>query len=164
MHLMVRIMQELSSQHEYLQLKARYEALQRNQRNLLGEDLGSLSSKELESLERQLDMSLKQIRSLRTQYMLDELTNLQRKEHFLNEANKNLKQRLMEGYQLSALQLHSSADEMGYSRQISQPQDDGFFHPLECDPTLQIEYQVADPMEVITAGPSVNNYMSGWLP
>lgn len=46
----------------------------------------------------------------------------------------------MEGYQLSALQLHSSADEMGYSRQISQPQDDGFFHPLECDPTLQIEY------------------------
>jgi len=34
-------------------------------RNLLGEDLGPLSSKELESLERQLDMSLKQIRSTR---------------------------------------------------------------------------------------------------
>jgi len=31
----------------------------------LGEDLGPLSSKELESLERQLDMSLKQIRSTR---------------------------------------------------------------------------------------------------
>lgn len=34
-------------------------------RNLLGEDLGPLNSKELESLERQLDMSLKQIRSTR---------------------------------------------------------------------------------------------------
>lgn len=34
-------------------------------RNLMGEDLGPLSSKELESLERQLDMSLKQIRSTR---------------------------------------------------------------------------------------------------
>nr|ADU56818.1 MADS-box protein AGL2 subfamily [Coffea arabica] len=51
---------ELSSQQEYLKLKARYEALQRSQRNLLGEDLGPLNSKELESLGRQLDMSLKQ--------------------------------------------------------------------------------------------------------
>ena len=31
----------------------------------MGEDLGPLSSKELESLERQLDSSLKQIRSTR---------------------------------------------------------------------------------------------------
>jgi hypothetical protein len=34
-------------------------------RNLMGEDLGPLSSKELETLERQLDSSLKQIRSTR---------------------------------------------------------------------------------------------------
>ncbi|KAL3640360.1 hypothetical protein CASFOL_015328 [Castilleja foliolosa] len=58
--------EELSSQQEYLKLKARFEALQRTQRNLLGEDLGPLNSKELESVERQLDMSLKQIRSTRT--------------------------------------------------------------------------------------------------
>nr|GEZ13783.1 transcription factor, K-box [Tanacetum cinerariifolium] len=38
-------------QQEYLRLKARYEALQRSQRNLLGEDLGPLNCKELESLE-----------------------------------------------------------------------------------------------------------------
>ncbi|KAF1867890.1 hypothetical protein Lal_00012786 [Lupinus albus] len=44
---------------------ASYEALQRSQRNLMGEDLSPLSSKELESLERQLDSSLKQIRSTR---------------------------------------------------------------------------------------------------
>ncbi|CAF2160654.1 BnaA07g08960D [Brassica napus] len=34
-------------------------------RNLLGEDLGPLSTKELESLERRLDSSLKKIRALR---------------------------------------------------------------------------------------------------
>ncbi|KAH9772532.1 developmental protein SEPALLATA 3 [Citrus sinensis] len=84
----------LSSQQEYLKLKARYEALQRSQRNLLGEELGPLNSKELESLERQLDMSLKQIRSTRTQYMLDTLTELQHKEQLLSEANKTLKQRI----------------------------------------------------------------------
>ncbi|EEF47447.1 mads box protein, putative [Ricinus communis] len=153
---------ELSSQQEYLKLKARYEALQRSQRNLLGEDLGPLSSKDLESLERQLDMSLKQIRSTRTQYMLDQLTDLQRKEHMLNEANKTLKQRLVEGYQVNAMQLNPSAEDVGFGRQAAQPQGDGFFHPLDCEPTLQIGYH--PDQIVVTAGPSVNNYMSGWLP
>lgn len=36
----------------------------------MGEDLGPLSSKELESLERQLDASLKQIRSTRVRTAL----------------------------------------------------------------------------------------------
>lgn len=45
----------------------------------MGEDLGPLSTKELESLERQLDSSLKQIRALRTQFMLDQLNDLQSK-------------------------------------------------------------------------------------
>ncbi|XVE92098.1 hypothetical protein REPUB_Repub01dG0067900 [Reevesia pubescens] len=157
-------LQELSSQQEYLKLKARYEALQRSQRNLLGEDLGPLSSKELESLERQLDSSLKQIRSTRTQYMLDQLTDLQRKEHLLNEANKTLKQRFVEGYQVNQLQLNPNPEDVGYGRQPAhQPQGDGFFHPLECEPTLQIGYQ-HDLISVVTAGPSVNNYMTGWLP
>ncbi|KAM7464760.1 hypothetical protein LguiA_032881 [Lonicera macranthoides] len=154
---------ELSSQQEYLKLKARYEALQRSQRNLLGEDLGPLNSKELESLERQLDMSLKQIRSTRTQYMLDTLTDLQRKEHALNEANKTLKQRLMEGNQIS-LQWNQNAQDVGYGRQHAQPQPDVFFHPLDCEPTLQIGYQTDHPMTVGGAGPSENNYMPGWLP
>nr|ADP09004.1 SEP3-like protein [Lycium barbarum] len=153
---------EISSQQEYLKLKARYEALQRSQRNLLGEDLGPLNSKDLESLERQLDMSLKQIRSTRTQLMLDQLTDLQRKEHALNEANRTLKQRLMEGSQLN-LQWQPNAQDVGYGRQTTQTQGDGFFHPLECEPTLQIGYQ-NDPITVGGAGPSVNNYMAGWLP
>ncbi|XP_061338750.1 MADS-box transcription factor 1 isoform X3 [Gastrolobium bilobum] len=140
---------ELSSQQEYLKLKARYEALQRSQRNLMGEDLGPLSSKELESLERQLDSSLKQIRSTRTQFMLDQLTDLQRK---------------LEGYQINPLQLNLSAEDMGYGRHPGQThQGDALFQPLECEPTLQIGYQ-HDPVSVVTAGPSMNNYMAGWLP
>lgn len=150
---------ELSSQQEYLKLKARYEALQRSQKNLLGEDLGPLTSKELESLERQLDSSLKQIRSTRTQFMLDQLTDLQRKEHLLNEANKTLKQRLVEGYQIN----YPNAEDVGYGRQAMHPQGDAFFHPLDCEPSLQIGYQT-DPISVVAAGPSVSNYMGGWLP
>ncbi|XP_004502275.1 MADS-box transcription factor 1 isoform X2 [Cicer arietinum] len=153
---------ELSSQQEYLKLKARYEALQRSQRNLMGEDLGPLSSKDLETLERQLDSSLKQIRSTRTQFMLDQLGDLQRKEHLLCEANRALRQR-MEGYQISSLQLNLSAEDMGYDRHPGQTHGDALFQQLECEPTLQIGYQ-NDPGSVVTAGPSMNNYMGGWLP
>ncbi|KAG9145559.1 hypothetical protein Leryth_024709 [Lithospermum erythrorhizon] len=152
---------ELSSQQEYLKLKGHYEALQRQQRNLLGEDLGPLNSKELEMLERQLDSSLKQIRSTRTQTMLDQLTDLQRREHMLNEANKSLKQRLMEGNEIN-LQWNPNAHEMVYGRPATQPHGDAFFQPLECEPTLQMGYQ----NDHITsgAGPSVNNFMPSWLP
>ncbi|KAK8537323.1 hypothetical protein V6N13_042256 [Hibiscus sabdariffa] len=145
---------ELSSQQEYLRLKVRCEALQRTQRNLLGEDLGPLSSRELESLEKQLESSLKLVRSLRTQHMVDQLTDLQRKEHMLNEANRTLQQRLVEGYQVNSLHQNPNPD---------QPQVQGFFHPLECEPTLHIGYQ-PDPAPAATAGPSVNNYLTGWLP
>ncbi|XP_074340113.1 agamous-like MADS-box protein MADS4 isoform X1 [Apium graveolens] len=162
-------LQEVASQQEYLKLKARYEALQRSQRNLLGEDLGPLNSKELEQLERQLDMSLKQIRSTRTQYMLDTLTDLQRKEHALNEANRTLKQRLMEGHQMSPFQwTQGNAQDMGYGRQShGQPQGDAFYHPLiDCEPTLQMGYQTHEAMTAAAAaavaGPSVNNYLGGW--
>ncbi|XP_021997165.1 agamous-like MADS-box protein MADS4 isoform X5 [Helianthus annuus] len=144
---------ELSSQQEYLKLKARYEELQRSQRNLLGEDLGPLSCKELESLERQLDTSLKQIRSARTQSMLDTLTDLQKK--------------LMEGHQVSTLHWHPHAQlEIGYDRQHEPQHQTGeaFFHPLDCGPTLQMGYQT-DPLTAAAneAGPSSNNnYMSIW--
>ncbi|KAF9619293.1 hypothetical protein IFM89_006480 [Coptis chinensis] len=131
---------EHSSHQEYLRLKARVEALQRSQRNLLGEDLGPLSGKELEALERQLDTSLKQIRSTRTQYMLDQLTDLQRREQMLSEANKTMRRRLEEGSQANQQQWDPNVHGMSYGRQQAQAQAEGFFHPLQCEPTLQIGF------------------------
>nr|ALB09087.1 SEP3b MADS-box protein [Alpinia hainanensis] len=153
-----------TSQQEYMKLKARVEALQRSQRNLLGEDLGPLSIKELEQLERQLDVSLRQIRSTRTQYMLDQLTDLQRREQMLCEANKALKRRLDESTQANQQLWDPTAHAVAYGRQQPQPQGDGFFQPIECEPTLQIGYH-PDQMAIAatTPGPSVSNYMSGWI-
>ncbi|XLT13878.1 hypothetical protein HN51_059568 [Arachis hypogaea] len=47
---------------EVSKLKAKYESLQRTQRHLLGEDLGPLSIKELQNLEKQLEGALAQAR------------------------------------------------------------------------------------------------------
>ncbi|PKU79144.1 agamous-like MADS-box protein AGL9 homolog [Dendrobium catenatum] len=154
-----------SSQQEYLKLKARVEALQRSQRNLLGEDLGPLSSKELEHLERQLDASLKQIRSTRTQFMLDQLADLQRREQMLCEANKALKRRFEESNQTAHQQVWdpSSTHAVEYGRHPAQHHADVFYHPLECEPTLQIGYH-SDITMAPTTATNVSNYMPpGWL-
>lgn len=45
----------------------------------------------------------------------------------------------MEGNQIS-LQWNQNAQDVGYGRQHAQPQPDVFFHPLDCEPTLQIGY------------------------
>ncbi|KAK8958651.1 hypothetical protein KSP40_PGU018088 [Platanthera guangdongensis] len=129
-----------SSQHEYLKLKSRVEALQRSQRNLLGEDLGPLSGKDLEQLERQLDASLKQIRSTRTQFMLDQLSDLQRREQMLCEANKTLKRRWEESNQANPQQVwdHNTVNAVGYGRQSAQHHGDIFYQPLDCEPSLHI--------------------------
>ncbi|KAG2269649.1 hypothetical protein Bca52824_064204 [Brassica carinata] len=157
---------ELNSQQEYLKLKERYDALQRTQRNLLGEDLGPLSTKELESLERQLDSSLKQIRALRTQFMLDQLNDLQSKERMLAETNKTLRLRLADGYQMP-LQLNPNPEDhhhVDYGRHRQHEHShQAFFQPLECEPILQMGYQ-GQHDHGMAAGPSVNNYMLGWLP
>nr|AAT46095.1 SEPALLATA-like protein [Akebia trifoliata] len=153
---------EHSSHQEYLKLKARVEGLQRSQRNLLGEDLGPLSGKELETLERQLDMSLKQIRSTRTQYMLDQLSDYQRREQMLSEANKALRRRLEEGSQPNPHQWDPNVQVVNFGRQQAPAQGEGFFQHIECEPTLHIGYQ-PDQITVAAAGPSMNNYMQGWI-
>lgn len=48
---------------------------------------------------------------------------------------------LFEGYNVNPLQLNASAEDVGYGRQQAhQPHGDGFFHPLELEPTLQMGY------------------------
>ncbi|GFP97465.1 developmental protein sepallata 1 [Phtheirospermum japonicum] len=62
---------EQTSYREYLKLKSK---------QLLGDDLGPLNINDLEHIEHQLETSLKHIRSTRTQFMLDQLSDLQAKE------------------------------------------------------------------------------------
>ncbi|KAM0866665.1 hypothetical protein ACQ4PT_042488 [Festuca glaucescens] len=145
------------------------------QRNLLGEDLGSLGIKELEQLEKQLDSSLRHIRSTRTQHMLDQLTDLQRKEQMLCEANKCLRRKVkleessqqqVHGHHM--WEQHSANLLLGYDQPQSpqQPQHhggNGFFYPLDAaaaaEPTLQIGYT----QEQLNNS-CVTSFMQTWLP
>ncbi|OVA14578.1 Transcription factor [Macleaya cordata] len=81
---------------EYTKLKAKIEILQKNQRHFMGEDLESMSLKELQNLEQQLDTALKQIRSRKNQLMYESIADLQRKEKALQEQNNQLGKKLKE--------------------------------------------------------------------
>ncbi|KAI4357992.1 hypothetical protein L6164_001903 [Bauhinia variegata] len=81
---------------EYTRLKAKIDLLQRNQRHYMGEDLGSLSLKELQNLEQQLDTSLKQIRTRKNQLMYESISELQKKEKVIVEQNNMLAKKIKE--------------------------------------------------------------------
>ncbi|XP_068656114.1 agamous-like MADS-box protein MADS2 [Aristolochia californica] len=154
-----------NSYQEYLKLKARVEVLQRCQRNLLGEDLGPLNTKELEQLENQLEMSLRHIRSTKTQFMLDQLSDLKRKEQMLLESNRALKKKWEECDAESSLQLswENNGQTIAYDRQSAQ--SEVFFQPLQCDHALQIGYRPVCQEEMTLPAPpqNVNGFIPGWM-
>lgn len=81
---------------EHAKLKARMEILQKNQKNLMGEELDSLSLKELQNLEHQLDTALKHTRSRKNQVMYESISELQRKDKALQEQNNMLAKKVKE--------------------------------------------------------------------
>ena len=81
---------------EHAKLKARLEVLQRNQKHYVGEDLESLSMKELQNLEHQLDSALKHIRSRKNQLMHESISVLQKKDRALQEQNNQLSKKVKE--------------------------------------------------------------------
>ncbi|KAK2986287.1 hypothetical protein RJ640_021856 [Escallonia rubra] len=162
---------EQSSYREYLKVKAKYESLQRYQRQLLGEDLGPLNIKELDHLEHQLDASLKQVRSTKTQSLLDQLSDLQSKavvvpqEKYLLDANRNLERKLDEIYAENHLQRSWVGGEQSTSYGHNQAQSQGFFQPLDCNSNLQIGFNPVGSSQMTAASDAhtVNGLLPGWM-
>ncbi|KAL1553401.1 truncated transcription factor CAULIFLOWER A-like [Salvia divinorum] len=103
---------------QHAKLKARMEVLQRNQRHYMGEELDSLSMKELQHLEHQLDDSLKHIRKRKNQLMNESISELQKKDKALQEQNnflaKKIKEREKEAAAAMEQQQHHNLNSSGF--------------------------------------------------
>ncbi|XP_078437087.1 protein VERNALIZATION 1-like [Wolffia australiana] len=75
---------------ESRRLKAKVEALQKDQRHFLGEDLETLSLKDLQHLEQQVESGLKQVTTRKNQMYVDSMTDIQRKVMELQEQNNTM--------------------------------------------------------------------------
>ncbi|XP_011099043.1 truncated transcription factor CAULIFLOWER A [Sesamum indicum] len=98
---------------EYPKLVARVELLQRNMRNYAGQDLDSLSSRELHSLEQQLESALKRIRTRKNQLMNESISQLQRKEKSLQDQNNLLAKQLKEKEKQQTLEEQTQQEQEG---------------------------------------------------
>lgn len=158
-----------SSYQEYLKLKAKVEVLEQSQRHLIGEDLGRLGTKELDQMERQLDSSLTQVRSTKTRYMLDQLSDLQQKEQALIEVNKALRNKLEEYSDQTVESTWEAADHeernIEYIRRQPAAQPEGFLEPLECNNALHIDYNSAmpDQLNLVTSTQNGHGLIPGWM-
>ncbi|XP_010499056.1 PREDICTED: transcription factor CAULIFLOWER-like isoform X4 [Camelina sativa] len=81
---------------EHIRLRDKIELLERNQRHYLGEDLESMTLKELQNLEQQLDIALRHIRSIKNQLMYESLNHLHRKEKEIQDENSMLTKQIKE--------------------------------------------------------------------
>ncbi|XP_045818938.1 agamous-like MADS-box protein MADS2 [Trifolium pratense] len=151
---------------EYLKLKSKVESLQQTQRNILGEELEHLDVMDLEQLERQLDSSLKTIRSNKTQHMLNQLSDLQRKEEMLMETNNILRNKLENINETLQPTWESRGQNAPYS---SHPhQSEGYNEKERGNSTLQIGYNTSvlnnESREAAgTSSQNANEFMQGWM-
>ncbi|CAD5318047.1 unnamed protein product [Arabidopsis thaliana] len=164
---------------DYLKLKSRVEILQHSQRHLLGEELSEMDVNELEHLERQVDASLRQIRSTKARSMLDQLSDLKTKEEMLLETNRDLRRKLEDsdaaltqsfwGSSAAEQQQQHQQQQQGMSSYQSNPpiQEAGFFKPLQGNVALQMSshynHNPANATNSATTSQNVNGFFPGWM-
>uniref|UniRef100_A0A7N0T1M0 Uncharacterized protein n=1 Tax=Kalanchoe fedtschenkoi TaxID=63787 RepID=A0A7N0T1M0_KALFE len=81
---------------EHARLKARIDTLQKKQSHYMGEDLNSLTLKELQNLENQLENALKHIRAKKSQLMFESISDLKKKDKALQGQNTKLAKQIKE--------------------------------------------------------------------
>uniref|UniRef100_A0A0E0G8T2 MADS-box transcription factor n=2 Tax=Oryza nivara TaxID=4536 RepID=A0A0E0G8T2_ORYNI len=77
-------------QREAASLRQQLHNLQENHRQLMGEDLSGLNVKELQSLENQLEISLRSVRTKKDHVLIDEIHELNRKGSLVHQENMEL--------------------------------------------------------------------------
>ncbi|XP_074279349.1 MADS-box transcription factor 23-like [Silene latifolia] len=80
-------------QNEALTLRQQLNVLQERHRQIMGEDLSGLTVKDLQNLQNQLEISLREVRTTKDQLMFNEIQELKEKEKLIHQENAELYKR-----------------------------------------------------------------------
>ncbi|KQJ86644.1 MADS-box transcription factor 20-like [Brachypodium distachyon] len=92
---------EGSTNSDHILLRSQVEALRKSERNLMGEQLGSLTQRGVQQLEQQIGDALRSIRLRRDFLLANSIRELRNKERLLMEQNKILQRKKAELLQAS---------------------------------------------------------------
>ncbi|KAH0888304.1 hypothetical protein HID58_050733 [Brassica napus] len=118
-----------------------------------------------------IEVNNKPAKELETQYMLDQLSDLQTKEQMLLETNRALAMKLDDMIGVRSHHMGGGGggwegNEHNVSYAHHQAQSQGLFQPLECNPTLQMGYDNPVCSEQITATTQAQaqpGYIPDWM-
>ncbi|XP_065024184.1 MADS-box transcription factor 23 isoform X1 [Musa acuminata AAA Group] len=117
-------------QREAASLRQQLYNLQQNVRQLTGEEISGLSVKDLQNLENQLRMSVRNVRMKKDQLLEEEIQELDRKGRFIHQENLELykkinmiRQENMELYKENQCQVYAAKDKNGTDRGSIAPYD-----------------------------------------
>ncbi|EAZ20580.1 hypothetical protein OsJ_36189 [Oryza sativa Japonica Group] len=80
---------EGSMSYDHIKLRGRIEALKKSQRNLMGQELDSLTLQDIQQLENQIDTSLNNIRSRKEKLLMEKNTILEKLRRFRRAGNRD---------------------------------------------------------------------------
>lgn len=154
--------------HEVSKLKAKYDSLRRTQRHLLGEELGPLSVKELQNLEKQLEGALAQTRQRKSQIVIEQMEDLRKKERHLGDINRQLRIKLEAGGQsLRGIEGSWNSGAIGGETSMNlHPSQSNELMDCETQPILQIGYKHFGSGEGTSVPRSMagqSSFIHGWV-
>ncbi|RYR50073.1 hypothetical protein Ahy_A07g036629 [Arachis hypogaea] len=81
-------------QREAAMLRQQLLSLQESHRQIMGEELSGLTIKDLQTLENQLEISLRGVRTKKDQLLMDEIQELNRKGNLIHQENVDLYEKI----------------------------------------------------------------------
>lgn len=124
---------------QYNKLKRKVESLQKNERNIIGEDLNSLTAKELHNLELKVEDGLKKIKAQKNNLLFDSIADLKVKEKMLRQQNNAMERKLKSERAAAAA---AAAVVKAKTLQKEQMKQQSFKSSISAVPNLNIGYLI----------------------
>ncbi|KAI4346730.1 hypothetical protein L6164_007602 [Bauhinia variegata] len=157
-----------SMSFEFSKLTTRIQVLQKNIRNMEGDDLDRLSFRELMNLEQQLDNALKRVRTRKNQLMNESVSELHKKAKALQDQNLLLEKKAKEKERITTERLQWGQETLGQNSSAFNLPPPMLQTPQMLVPSLTLggtfhARRSPDEVDAVQTGPCSTSLVPSWM-